>query len=461
MNTTIRINTVRQRMLAACIAAVCATAVPEVQAALPKAGMALDTSRVPDITVTNCDDSGPGSLRDALNGASDGDIIDLTQLACSTISLTTGALIFGASDVAVIGPGRFDLTVDASGSQGYAAFYDLGGGTLHLANMTITGGSKYRSDVDAKGGCVHTEANVELDNVAVQFCFAQASPYSALGGGVFAGGFAYLRDSTIYANFTVANLYASGGGVYALGGMQAMYSTIEGNFVVPGVSTPSFGGGAFVRGGAFILGTTIDANFSVSGRMGGLALADNNGTPSTIINSTISGNFADRIGGVFARESLSLYNSTIAFNNSHVWSDGPGSYLAAGLYVTVPGVMYSSILANNVNSDPAAPQPTADLTGAAGSGFNGSNNNIMFAGTPAPTDTSHEDPGLHPLADNGGLTKTHVPTPGIWDTFGGVNPLSLPYDQRGPGFARQSSGDFPEIGALQINSDIIFANGFN
>ena len=100
MNTTIRINTVRQRMLAACIAAVCATAVPEVQAALPKTGMALDTSRVPDITVTNCDDSGPGSLRDALNGASDGDIIDLTQLACSTISLTTGALIFGASDVA-------------------------------------------------------------------------------------------------------------------------------------------------------------------------------------------------------------------------------------------------------------------------------------------------------------------------------------------------------------------------
>jgi len=85
----------------------------------------------------------------------------------------------------------------------------------------------------------------------------------------------------------------------------------------------------------------------------------------------------------------------------------------------------------------------------------------MFCGTACPTDTSHEDPGLGPLEDNGGPTLTHVPTPGQWDTFGGTNVLSLQWDQRGPGFPRQSVGDFPEIGALQINSDIIFVNGFN
>jgi hypothetical protein len=302
---------------------------------------------------------------------------------------------------------------------------------------------------------------VELENVVVKFCFAQGFPYSALGGGVFAGGHAYLSNSTIYGNFTVAGRYASGGGIYALGGLQAMYSTIEANFVAAGGGSPSFGGGAFARGGAFIMGTTIDNNFSAGGRMGGLALADNNSTPSTIINSTISGNFADRFGGVYAREPLSLYNSTIAFNNASQWSDGAGHYFGAGLYVRVAGEMDSTIIANNVNSDPAAPTPTADLTGASGSGFNGGHNNVMFAGAPCPVDTSHEDPGLHPLADNGGLTRTHIPTPGIWDTFGGTNLLSLQFDQRGPGFPRQSVGDFPEIGALQINSDIIFANGFN
>ena len=123
------------------------------------------------------------------------------------------------------------------------------------------------------------------------------------------------------------------------------------------------------------------------------------------------------------------------------------------------GNLDSSIISNNVNT--AAPFDTADSTGASGAGWNGSNNNVMNCLLPCPTDTSHEDPGLHPLQDNGGPTKTHVPTPGIWDTFGGTNLLNLPWDQRGPGFPRQSAGDFPEIGALQINSDIIFANGFN
>jgi hypothetical protein len=37
----------------------------------------------------------------------------------------------------------------------------------------------------------------------------------------------------------------------------------------------------------------------------------------------------------------------------------------------------------------------------------------------------------------------------------------MTWDQRGPGFPRQSTGDFPEIGAVQISSDLIFANGFN
>jgi hypothetical protein len=46
----------------------------------------------PDIVVQNCDDSGPGSLRDAMAQATNHVTIDLTQLTCSTITLTTGAL---------------------------------------------------------------------------------------------------------------------------------------------------------------------------------------------------------------------------------------------------------------------------------------------------------------------------------------------------------------------------------
>ena len=461
MSSTLANHSARQRILAACIATACAVAIPDA-VAIPRATgtAAAPSPDVPNITVSNCNDSGAGSLRDAVSNPPDGSLIDMTQLACSTISLTTGAILIGASDIAIIGPGRDELVIDASQSLGAAAIYDLGGGTLHLSNMTIQGGSKYRSDVIGRGGCVHVEGNIQIENSLIQNCYA-GSPAGALGGGVFAGGFAYLSHTTLFNNHVSSTGYASGGGIYSLGGLQTMYATVEDNFVVALGGSPSFGGGAFARGGAFIMGTTIDGNLSIEGRMGGLALADNNGTASIIVNSTISGNFADRIGGVFVREPVTIANSTIAFNTSSVWSDGPGSYLAAGLYIQTGGELDSTIIANNVNNDAAAPQPTADLTGAPTSGFSGGNNNVMFAGRPCPTDTSHEDPGLHPLADNGGFTKTHIPTPGIWDTFGGTNTLSMPWDQRGPGFPRQTTGDFPEIGAIQLSSDLIFANGFN
>jgi hypothetical protein len=251
--------------------------------------------------------------------------------------------------------------------------------------------------------------------------------------------------------------YASGGGVYALGGLVSLYSTLSNNVALDEGSRPSFGGGGFARGSSLVLGSTVSGNQAL--RMGGLALADNTGQPSNIINSTVSGNVADTIGGVFGRGPLSIYNSTIAFNTSHTWTDGAGHYFAAGVYITTSGNLDSTIISNNVNT--AAPFDTADSTGASGAGWIGSNNNVMNCLLPCPTDTSHEDPGLHPLQDNGGPTKTHVPTPGVWDTFGGTNVLNLSWEQRGPGFPRQSAGDFPEIGALQINSDIIFANGFN
>jgi len=43
-------------------------------------------------SVFTCEDSDIGSLRQAVAVAVDGDIIDLTQLNCSTISLTTGSI---------------------------------------------------------------------------------------------------------------------------------------------------------------------------------------------------------------------------------------------------------------------------------------------------------------------------------------------------------------------------------
>jgi len=466
-----RVRALRMRPLAMGLAAVCMTSISFAgDATAREVDVRALASRFPQIIVppartrpatlvTNCDDAGPGSLRDTIEAAVDGDTVDLSGLTCSRISLSTGAIIFGANSLAIEGPGENDLMID--GTLSGAVLYHLGSGTLIVNNLSIGYGFKYRSDNGVTGSCVHTQGNALLTNVRVTTCnTVSTSNYPALGGAIWAGGAVQLTNSqvTMSEAHALGNGYASGGGVYALGGLVALYSTVSNNVaLVESTSTPSFGGGVFARGASLVLGSTISGN--QSWRMGGAAFADNTGLSTSIVNSTVSGNVADTIGGVFGRGPLDIYNSTIAFNTSHTWTDGAGHYFAAGVYITTSGNLNSSIISNNVNT--AAPFDTADSTGASGAGWNGSNNNVMNCLLPCPTDTSHEDPGLHALADNGGVTKTHVPTPGIWDTFGGTNLLGLQWDQRGPGFPRQSAGDFPEIGALQINSDIIFANGFN
>ena len=62
--------------------------------------------RADTITVTNTNDSGPGSLRQALAEANDGDTI--TFAVTGTIGLTSGELLVGKS-ITISGPGADSL----------------------------------------------------------------------------------------------------------------------------------------------------------------------------------------------------------------------------------------------------------------------------------------------------------------------------------------------------------------
>ena len=66
------------------------------------------------ITVTNTNDSGPGSLRQALADANDGDTINFdVSLKGQTIALTSGELVIDKS-ITITGPGSDQLAVSAS-----------------------------------------------------------------------------------------------------------------------------------------------------------------------------------------------------------------------------------------------------------------------------------------------------------------------------------------------------------
>src|SRR5262245_9991633 len=64
------------------------------------------------ISVTNTNDSGPGSLRDALAAANDGDTIDATDVS-GTILLTSGELQIN-HNVTINGPGAGSLAVNGN-----------------------------------------------------------------------------------------------------------------------------------------------------------------------------------------------------------------------------------------------------------------------------------------------------------------------------------------------------------
>src|SRR5262249_43922006 len=93
------------------------------------------------ITVTNTNDSGPGSLRQALASANDGDTIDFdSALKGQTILLTTAELVINRN-ITVSGPGANLLAVsrDQNAPQ-FRIFHVAPNRTVIVERITISNG---------------------------------------------------------------------------------------------------------------------------------------------------------------------------------------------------------------------------------------------------------------------------------------------------------------------------------
>jgi hypothetical protein len=104
------------------------------------------------IDVSICAESGPGSLRDALASAVDGDTIDLTDLRNCTITLESGTLTAAAA-VTILGPGETDLVIDGANSD--RVLYGIG------ASLAVSGMRAIESP--ALGGISPQAVLVEQD----------------------------------------------------------------------------------------------------------------------------------------------------------------------------------------------------------------------------------------------------------------------------------------------------------
>src|SRR5881296_4788685 len=91
------------------------------------------------ITVTNTNDSGPGSLRQALADANDGDTI--TFAVTGAISLTSGELVIN-KNITISGPGANLLAVSrAANAAPFRIFHVMLGHAVIIEGLTISNGS--------------------------------------------------------------------------------------------------------------------------------------------------------------------------------------------------------------------------------------------------------------------------------------------------------------------------------
>ena len=430
------------------------------------------------IVVTNCLDSGSGSLRAAVQASGPGDPIDLTQLPCSRITLTSGR-IDTTHDLLLQGPGSGLLTIDG---DNYDRIFNQNGVGAQLAiyGMTLQNGYGFLA-----GGCVYSSGPVLLNDAVVTGCrvFGLAGTSIYQGGGLYVKGLLFAASSRIVDNEVYSSLGgAIGGGFVATGDAVLINSTVSGNSAESTATSPIvIAGGADIggqllmqystvadnrlsgivpntgsAGGIRSIGPAVIQNSTISGNtaggVAGLLVYGHNSTTTTLIsNSTISGNAAvGSIGGVYAHGTITIENSTIAFN-SESYSLGAGLRIADGV-----ANIQSSIIALN-----GGDTPPVNIAEGIGGAVSGNNNLIGESGTVTlPPDTIQADPRLLPLANNGGVTQTHELRPDSPAIDAGNNSAGLVVDQRGPGFARVL-GLAADIGAVELDNDIVFADGFD
>lgn len=344
------------------------------------------------LVVENCNDSGPGSLREVVAGAGAGDVVDLTGLACSEITLTSGAIAV-AGDLSLAGPGSAALSI--SGNDASRVIEQTSAGTLTLTSVTLTHGI-----ATDHGGCLYVAGDAVLTDVAVVACTAGSiAAGNANGGGAFVLGNATLTGA-VFANDTVEGTLrvrggglavagaltassssftanhatshsagggsqfqaiAEGGGVHALAGAELTDSVISGN-VAASESAEAFGGGIAVgshpddayasldiqRG--TVTGNAVTSQCGVCAPQGGgiAAVGD-----TRLRNTQVGGNSAGSAGlyggagglRVFNATSVAIYSSAIVGN--HADSAGGGMIASEYGYLGIDGTTISGNDAGN------------------------------------------------------------------------------------------------------------------
>ncbi len=317
-----------------------------------------------EIIVTNLNDSGDGSLRQALEDIAIGGTITFDPaLVGDTIILTSGPLVPSTS-VTIDAADAPGITLDGGGTN---RVFEVGVGvTVNLSQLTITNGYGWHlAGGILNNGTLNMTDTVITDNIVETDAFNPDTDFWKGGAGIYNGDNAtlILIDSTVSNNHSYG---PDGGGIHSSTGTTTniIRSTISGN-------SGNVGGGIRNRGAAVAIENSTFSGNTATGWYGG-AVFHTDGVME-LLNSTVtenvspaSGSAAIAVANFGGGPTLMLTNTIVAGNPSaQCWSTG--SILSFG------GNLFTDASCN-----------------------------------PGASDQVVTDAGIGPLADNGGPTLTHA-----------------------------------------------------
>ncbi|HAA60656.1 MAG TPA: hypothetical protein DCE39_06970 [Planctomycetaceae bacterium] len=266
-------------------------------------------------------------------------------------------------DLRIVGQGADQTVIDADGLE--RVFQIFGGVTVHISDVTITGGSVVGSQ---DGGGIRSGGNLTLENVVVTGNSTLDS-----GGGINTSGHLSLIGSAVINNSAAKD----GGGIRNTGTLIGLNSEFSEN-------SSGVDGGALVniaQGDAVFNNVTFSGN--TSGRDGG---AVHNQATLFLNSATIVHNNAENFSGGVSSDvgsQTSIQNSLVAKNSATLNFPDVG-----GVFATLG----NNLIGNNSGADASFPVGSPNVNGD-------------LVGDPS----SQVDPLIEDtLENNGGATKTHL-----------------------------------------------------
>ncbi|QDT45553.1 putative outer membrane protein pmp20 precursor [Gimesia alba] len=288
-----------------------------------------DRTLLTAFTVVNTNDSGEGSLREAIEAANanaGADTISFdASLTGQTIVLTEELLI--SDDLTITGLGADQLTLDGNADS---RIFNIDDGSLEttinveISGLTLTNGSEY------KGGAIY---NREVLVISDSLLTANQAEY---GGAIFSTAAGLTISNSTFSG----NKANSGGGIFSLNSLLSVtmstFSTNYSDLLGGGIYSES--SKRFLLDASTITGSTFTENSSVGG--GGIYI---NSGDLIVTNSDFLRNEAKYGGGIYITGNLNdsrvlIQNSTFGENNAQ---DTGGGLVNNGSILTIEGSTFS------------------------------------------------------------------------------------------------------------------------